>query len=206
MKRTRSRTGTLFRLCVLIVALAGTEAISAGERERSLAGELLVATPEIKDPRFAETVIYMVRHDENGAFGLVINRPLAKGPYVDLLKSFGADPQDAKGEVIIHYGGPVGTDQGFILHSDDMMLENSTKVRDGIAMTADVKMVEAMARGKGPKQSLVIFGYAGWAPGQLEMELQGNSWFVIGGDKALIFGEDADGKWPRAMDKRQIPL
>src|SRR5262245_12140444 len=141
----RRKSWNLIRLCALIVAvgsLAWTENIAAVQRERYLAGELLVATPELKDPRFAETIIYMVRHDENGAFGLVVNRPLAKGPYVDLLKSFGGDTQDAKGEVIIHYGGPVGTDQGFVLHSDDVVLESSTKVRDGIAMTADVKMVE----------------------------------------------------------------
>lgn len=197
------------RLCALIAtvaALARIDNISAVESERYLAGELLVAMPEMNDPRFAETIIYMVRHDQDGAFGLVVNRPLAKGPYVDLLKSFGGDIKDAEGEVVIHYGGPVGANQGFVLHSDDVMLESSTKVANGIAVTADVKMIEAMARGKGPRESLVIFGYAGWAPGQLEMELQGNSWFVIAGDKALIFGKDADKKWRQAIDKRQIPL
>ena len=197
------------RLCALIAtvaALARIDNISAVESERYLAGELLVAVPEMNDPRFAETIIYMVRHDQDGAFGLVVNRPLAKGPYVDLLKSFGGDIKDAEGEVVIHYGGPVGANQGFVLHSDDVMLESSTKVANGIAVTADVKMIEAMARGKGPRESLVIFGYAGWAPGQLEMELQGNSWFVIAGDKALIFGKDADKKWRQAIDKRQIPL
>jgi putative transcriptional regulator len=80
------------------------------------------------------------------------------------------------------------------------------KVANGIAMTADVKMIEAMARGKGPKQSLVMLGYTGWAPGQLEMELRANSWFVTPGDKSLIFGKDAEKKWQQAMDKRQIPL
>lgn len=197
------------RLCALIAtvaALVRIDNISAVESERYLAGELLVAMPEMNDPRFAETIIYMVRHDQDGAFGLVVNRPLAKGPYVDLLKSFGGDIKDAEGEVVIHYGGPVGANQGFVLHSDDVMLESSTKVANGIAVTANVKMIEAMARGKGPRESLVIFGYAGWAPGQLEMELQGNSWFVIAGDKALIFGKDADKKWRQAIDKRQIPL
>ena len=178
-----------------IVTIARIGDTPAGER--FLTGQLLVATAEMKDPRFAEAVIYLVKHDEEGAFGLVVNRPLAKGSYEDLLKSFGTD---------IHYGGPVGTRQGFVLHSDDVLLESSTKVRDGIAMTADAKLIEAMARGKGPKQSLLMFGYAGWAPGQLEMELKGESWFVIGGDKSLIFGKDADEKWHQAIDKRQIPL
>jgi putative transcriptional regulator len=187
-----------------IVTIARIDDTPAGER--FLTGQLLIATPEMKDPRFAEAVIYLVKHDEEGAFGLVVNRPLAKGSYEDLLKSFGTDIKDAKGQVVIHYGGPVGTSQGFVLHSDDVLLESSTKVRDGIAMTADTKLIEAMARGKGPNQSLLMFGYAGWAPGQLEMELKGESWFVIGGDKSLIFGKDADKKWPQAIDKRQIPL
>ena len=193
--------------CVLMLAIvtfARIDNTPAGER--FLTGELLIATPETKDPRFAEAVIYLVKHDEEGAFGLVVNRPLAKGSYGDLLKGFGSDIKDAKGEVVIYYGGPVGTRQGFVLHSDDVLLESSTKVTDGIAMTADVKMIEAMARGKGPKQALLMFGYAGWAPGQLEMELKGESWFVIGGDKSLIFGKDADKKWRQAIDKRQIPL
>jgi putative transcriptional regulator len=112
----------------------------------------------------------------------------------------------AKGEIIIHYGGPVSAGAGFVLHSDDVLLENSTKVKDGIAMTADVKLIEAMSRGEGPRQSLLMLGYAGWAPGQLEGELKANSWFVVAADKALVFGKDADKKWPQAMDKRQIPL
>lgn len=203
------KTQKLICWCVsmlAIVTIARIDDTPAGERERFLTGQLLVATPETKDPRFAEAVIYLVKHDEEGAFGLVVNRPLAKGPYEDLLKNFGADTKDAKGELIIHYGGPVGTRQGYVLHSDDVLFESSTKVTDGIAMTADVKMIEAMARGKGPKQSLLMFGYAGWAPGQLEMELKDESWFVIGGDKSLIFGKDADKKWRQAIDKRQIPL
>lgn len=199
----------LIRLCSLWIAIVLTTPIGtipAVENESFLAGQLLVATTEMRDTRFAEAVIYLVKHGQDGAFGLIINRPLAKGPYEDLLKSFGADPKGAKGELIIHYGGPVGANQGFVLHSDDILLDSSIRVKDGIAMTADVKIIEAMARGKGPKQSLVMFGYAGWAPGQLEMELKGNSWFVLAGDKSLIFGKDAEKKWRRAVDKRQIPL
>lgn len=187
-----------------VLAMAPVHATS--NAEPSLAGQLLVATPEMSDPRFEETVIYMVKHDPDGALGLVVNRPLAKGSYEDLLKSLGADPKGARGEVVIHYGGPVAVHQGFVLHSDDVLLDSSLEVKGGIAMTADVKIIEAMARGKGPKQSLVMFGYAGWGPGQLEAELKGNSWFVIAGDKSLIFGKDAEKKWRRAMDQRQTPL
>ena len=196
----------LYGLMIVAVACAGIDITAAADQDRFITGQLLVATPEMKDPRFAETVIYMVKHDADGAFGLVINRPMAKGPFEDLLKGFGTEINDAKGEVVIHYGGPVSMQQGFVLHSDDIMIESSMKVANGIAMTADVKMIEAMARGKGPSQSLVMLGYAGWAPGQLEMELKADSWFVIPGDKSLVFGKDADEKWREAMDKRQIPL
>jgi putative transcriptional regulator len=214
MKRDRSiRTSIqlqqallLWALMIVAVAHAGIDFTAAADQGAFTAGQLLVATPEMKDPRFAEAVIYMVKHDADGAFGLVINRPMAKGPFEDLLKGFGAEIEGAQGEVLIHYGGPVSMQQGFVLHSDDIMIESSMKVANGIAMTADVKIIEALARGKGPRQSLVMLGYAGWAPGQLEMELKADSWFVIPGDKSLVFGKDADKKWRDAMDKRQIPL
>jgi putative transcriptional regulator len=196
----------LYGLMIVAVACAGIDITAAADQDRFITGQLLVATPEMKDPRFAETVIYMVKHDADGAFGLVINRPMAKGSFEDLLKGFGTEINDAKGEVVIHYGGPVSMQQGFVLHSDDITIESSMKVANGIAMTADVKMIEAMARGKGPTQSLVMLGYTGWAPGQLEMELKADSWFVIPGDKSLVFDKDADEKWREAMDKRQIPL
>ena len=192
-----------FLLGVLNIAPLRTD---TAERTVYLTGQLLVATPEMRDPRFVETVIYMVKHDAEGAMGLVINRPLAKGPMEDLLKGFGVESAGAKGEIIIHYGGPVSARAGFVLHSDDVMLENSTRVKDGIAMTADVKLIEAMSRGKAPRQFLFMLGYAGWAPGQLEGELKANSWFVVTTDQALVFGKDADKKWREAMDKRQIPL
>ena len=158
------------------------------------------------DPRFSETVIYVVKHNVEGAFGLVINRPVAKGPIRDLLQGFGVENKNVKGEVVIHYGGPVGQNQGFVLHSDEVLLEDSTKVKDGIAMTSDSKLIEAIGLGKGPRQYLIMLGYAGWAPGQLEAEIDANAWFVVTGDKALIFGDDAEKKWRRAVDKRQIPL
>ena len=194
---------SIFLLCALSILPIAAE---AAEQSDNLTGQLLVATPEMRDPRFAETVIYMVWHNAEGAFGLVINRPLAKGPLEDLLKGFGIDSPEAKGEITVHYGGPVNPRAGFVLHSDDVLLGDSTKVADGIAMTADSRLLEAMSRGKGPRQSLFMLGYAGWAPGQLEGELMAGSWFVVSGDKALIFGEDAGRKWQQAMDKRKIPL
>jgi putative transcriptional regulator len=137
---------------------------------------------------------------------LIINRPLAKGPIGDLLKGFGVEAKNPQGEIIVHYGGPVSTRQGFLLHSDDVLLENSTKAKDGIAMTSDTKLLEAMAQGKGPRLALFMLGYAGWAPGQLEAEIKADSWFTIPGDRALIFGKDAERKWKLASERRRIPL
>lgn len=176
------------------------------EEERDFVGQLLVATDEMRDPRFVETVIYIVKDNSEGTLGLVINRPLAMGPIDDLLKGFGAEPLLSKREVIVHYGGPVSGLQGFVLHSDDLLFESSVRVKDGLAMTSDVKMLEAIASGKGPEQFLIMLGYAGWAPGQLQAEIKSNAWFVLPADKTLIFGKDADKKWRRAMDRRPTPL
>jgi putative transcriptional regulator len=188
---------------LIIVVLTASDSPTA---ESYLAGQLLVATPNMRDPRFVETVIYMVKHSAEGAMGIIINRPLTKGTIEDLLKGIGVESKGATGEIVIHYGGPVSPEAGFILHSDDVLLESSTKVKDGVAMTTDVKLIEAISRGQGPRQSLFAVGYAGWAPGQLEEELKANAWFVVSGDKAFIFGKDAAKKWRQAIDKRQIPL
>jgi putative transcriptional regulator len=179
---------------------------TAGQAERPIVGQLLVATEEMKDPRFVESVIYLVKHDGEGTLGLVINRPIARGRIDELLKGFGAEAKGSNRDIVIHYGGPVSGRQGFMLHSDDVTLQSSIRAKDGIVMTSDTRMIEAVAGGKGPQQFIFAFGYAGWAPGQLQDELKANSWIVVGADKGLIFSEDAENKWRRAMDKRQIPL
>jgi putative transcriptional regulator len=196
----------LLGISLFCALISPPNSIRAAEQNGYVTGQLLVATPDMRDPRFAETVIYMVKHSAEGALGLVINRPLAKGPIEDVLKGFGIDSNEAKGEIIVHYGGPVGPRAGFVLHSDDVLFEDSTKVTDGIAMTANPKLIEAMSRGQGPRQTLFMLGYAGWAPGQLEGEIKAGSWFVVAGDKGLIFSNDPEKKWQAAMDKRKIPL
>ena len=193
-------------LSILALVFLAPTLLRSANREPDLAGQLLFATPEMQDPRFIETVIYLVKHDSGGAMGIVINRPLGKGPIEALLKGIGVESKGAKGEIVVHYGGPVSPEAGFILHSDDLLLENSTKVKDGIAMTADPKLLEAISQGAGPRQALLALGYAGWAPGQLEEELKADAWFVVTADKAFIFSQNADNKWRQAIDKRRIPL
>ena len=138
----------------------------AGENE-SLVGKLLVAGEAMQDPRFIESVIYVIKDDQEGAMGFIINRPIAQGSIDDLLKGFGAEAKGSNREIVIHYGGPVSSRQGFLLHSDDITLENSMKAKDGIAATSDTKMIEAIAMGKGPRQYLFMLGCAGWAPGAI---------------------------------------
>jgi putative transcriptional regulator len=190
----------------IIMMLVAWRGLSAAASAKPVTGQLLVATEEMKDPRFAETVIYIVRHDHQGTMGLVINRPIAQGPIDDLLKGFGAETAGSDREIVIHYGGPVGSRNGFLLHSDDLLLESSMKAGEGIAATSDIKMIESIANGSGPREFLFMLGYAGWAPGQLDAEIDANSWVVISADRSLIFGKDADKKWREALDKRRIPL
>jgi putative transcriptional regulator len=200
----RSRLWTsLCCVLLLIVALLHPAHRLAAQQESNFAGRLLVATPEMKDPRFVESVIYIVRHSHEGTLGLLINRPLARAPIGDVIKGSGID---GAREITVHYGGPVNPRQGFVLHSDDFVLENSTKVTDGIAMTSDTRIVNEISIGKGPRQFLLMIGYAGWAPGQLEEEIKAKSWFLISADKELIFDKRTEQKWQRAMDKRQIRL
>jgi len=197
--------GAAFQALIVCVILSCQPAATA-EIQPNFVGQLLVATDGISDPRFAEAVIYIAKHDPEGALGLIVNRPLAKGAVDDLLKSFGAEAKQSKREVTIYYGGPVSTLQGFVLHSEDVTLESSMRVKDGLAVTSDVKMIEAIASGKGPKQYLILLGYTGWAPGQLEAEINNHAWFLVPADKSLIFGKDAESKWHQATERRQTPL
>jgi putative transcriptional regulator len=191
---------------LVIAALAQAPQAVAAEQENSLTGRLLVALPNMKDPRFSESVIYIAKHDREGTFGLVINRILTTAPIEEVLAGFGIDEKGGKGEIAIHYGGPVSPRQGVVLHSDDIVRETSTKVNNGMALTSDPTIIRDISLGKGPRQFLLIVGYAGWAPGQLEEELQHKAWFSIPADKEIIFSKQPEKKWQRAMDKRQVPL
>ncbi|PYM20407.1 MAG: hypothetical protein DMD81_02010 [Candidatus Rokuibacteriota bacterium] len=134
----------------------------------TLAGQLLVALDDLRDPRFFHTVILMIRHGRDGAMGLVVNRPLGEVPATELLASLGMQDDAARGNIRVHYGGPVEPGRGFVLHTTDRMVAASQRVADGVALTVAPEMLHALARRTGPRRSLFIVGYAGWAPGQLE--------------------------------------
>jgi len=173
---------------------------------RSTTGQLLVATDDLRDPRFARTIVYMLRHDPTGALGLVVNRPVGTLPLARVLESLGRDPEGAGGEIRVHYGGPVEPERGVVLHAPAWEGGDSRVVHDGVAVTSDPAIFDAIARGTGPRRAMFAAGYAGWAAGQLEAEIQGGFWFVVPADEALIFDEDAASKWERATERRKVVL
>ena len=183
-------------------AAAGVDADAA--RAASLTGKALVARESMPDPRFQETVIYLVDHDETGALGLVVNKPTAIGPVGALLDELGIDARefglDLQGSITLHYGGPVDPGRGFVLHSADYEIDGTRTVSSGIAMTTNPEALIDIALGQGPRRSLIIFGYSGWGPLQLEGELARGDWKVIDADADLVLGTDHEDKWRRALE------
>ena len=176
----------------------------------SLAGQLIVATPEMPDPRFSKTVIVIVRHDHTGALGLVINKLIGSSTVADLLTGFGEDGKNVVQTIAINYGGPVQPFVGLSLHSPDSSSENTTSINDYLSMSAGVEVLKAMVEGRGPRNVLFMLGYAGWAPSQLEEEMQRRAWVIAPADETFIFVQDPerenDGKWKKALDRMQINL
>lgn len=172
----------------------------------SLAGQLLVASPSMGDPRFARTVILMVRHDKDSALGIVVNRPIGERPLEDLLKMLGEKDATAGGTVRIFAGGPVQPEIGFVIHSSEYRQPGTIDITGRVAMTASREILRDIANNNGPKKSLVAFGYAGWGPGQLESELARRDWAIAPGDSKLIFDEDRDKVWDSAFSLRMQDL
>lgn len=171
-----------------------------------LAGRLLVASERMDDPNFAQTVIYMIEHDREGALGLVVNRPLGEMPVTDLMAPMGRDPDAGAAVLRVYQGGPVSPGQGFFLHSRDVMLESSVALGDEIAVTGDPALLALLAEGRRPRRLLFALGYAGWGPGQLESERARGAWYDIPGDPALIFAADPAQTWSRALALREVEL
>ena len=193
------RSASLLPLLLLALALlctvpqAGTRAADGSSEAtppRSLEGQLLVAAPQMPDPRLARTVIYMVSHDDQGAMGLIVNRRIGRGSLQALLAGFGIERARGNRSIMLHYGGPVEQNRGFVLHSDDYAGPNTRRVGGDIAVSTGLDVLEAVADERGPRQSLFLIGYAGWGPGQLEGELSRDDWLVAPADDGLIFADD----------------
>ncbi len=169
------------------------------EPSRFLTGQLLIAMPQMADPRFAQTVIYMCAHSDDGAMGLVINRQIDSISFPGLLKQLEIDAPGANDQIRVMFGGPVETGRGFVLHSPDYVQESTLMIEGDLGLTATMDILKDIASGSGPKRSLLALGYAGWAPGQLDHEIQANGWLHAPAGADLIFNDNIDSKWDRAL-------
>ncbi len=182
---------------------------SSRKRRGYLEGQVLVAMPGMVDQRFARSVIYLCAHSKEGAMGLVINQRAKRVKFADLLVQLEViDEHEAillpqrAGALQVLKGGPVETQRGFVLHSSDYHVEDTTMPIDKtVSLTATVDILRAIAKGAGPYQAVLALGYAGWSPGQLEKEIQQNGWLSCEADADLVFGEDLESKYARAMRK-----
>jgi putative transcriptional regulator len=196
---------------------AGGSRTRSGNRNTDaeyLDGQMLIAMPVMDDERFQRSVIYVCAHSSEGAMGIIVNRPAGSIDFPGLLMQLNiikkgqhiALPEDAEAMKVLR-GGPVETGRGFVLHSSDFFIKDSTlPIDDEISLTATLDILKAIASGAGPKRALLALGYAGWAPGQLETEIQHNGWLHCPADTDLVFGDDVDHKYERALKKLGIDL
>ncbi len=165
-----------------------------------LDGKLLVAMPGMGDPRFDKAVVFICAHSPEGAMGLIINKPAERLKFDDLMTQLGIDWDGELASPAVHHGGPVEHGRGFVLHSRDYQSEGSSmKIGDSFGMTATLDILTDIALGKGPKRALLALGYTGWAPGQLEAELQANGWLIAETDPELVFAAKDSEKWHQAI-------
>lgn len=171
-----------------------------------LSGHLLMAMPQMDDPRFRRSVIYICAHSADGAMGLIVNRRFDAISFPDLLEQLNIEVGPRTQQIRVHCGGPVETGRGFVLHSDDYVRDGTMVVKGGFALTATIDILKAIATGEGPRQSLLALGYAGWAPGQLESEITANGWLAVPADVTLVFDPDLEAKWSMALAKLGVNL
>jgi putative transcriptional regulator len=188
---------------------AGGKSSGSSPKQGYLDGRLLVAMPVMGDPRFERSVIYLCAHSAEGAMGIMVNRPAGSIDFPELLVQLniiGKDdqiklPETAESLKVLR-GGPVDTGRGFVLHSGDFYIDNATlRIDDDICLTATIDILKAIAKGDGPRHAILALGYAGWRPGQLEAEIQGNGWLHCDADADLVFGDDVGDKYARALRK-----
>ncbi len=177
-----------------------------------LDGQMLIAMPNMQDPRFERTVIYMCAHSEDGAMGIIVNQLASNIDFPQLLVQLDIISEGEEirlpgpvNQMRVHRGGPVEPGRGFVLHSADYYIDNATlPIDDGVCLTATLEILKAIADGRGPEHSLLALGYAGWAPGQLEAEIQANGWLHCHNDPSLLFGSDLDEKYVIALKQLGI--
>lgn len=186
--------------------MAALTRAETAQEHASLAGQLLVASPRMNSPVFSQTVIIVVRHDSQGAIGIIINRPLGERPLASLLKALGDETTAATGTVRVYRGGPVEPDIGLVIHTADYHSPQTIGIDRNIALTSSRTILRDIGSDHGPHKSLIAFGYAGWGPGQLEAERKQGFWFTTPEDPTLVFDANPDTVWDEAMKRRTQDL
>jgi len=169
--------------------------------EGYLEGQLLIAMPTMGDARFERTVIFLCAHSAQGAMGLVVNKLANQITFRELLDQLSVDAPAVQRDIRVHFGGPVETGRGFVLHSADYQQDSTLLVGQQVGLTATVDILRAIADGAGPRLGLLALGYAGWAPGQLDSEIQANGWLNAPADLEILFDGELETKWERALHK-----
>ena len=164
----------------------------------NLTGKIIVSQPSLEDKRFNKSVIYICAHSSQGAMGIIINKKIDYDLYPDLLDQLGIDKTVNNKKLYIRYGGPLESSRGFVLHSDDIIRKETLNIDKGIALTSTAEFFDDLAIGKGPKDSILALGYAGWGPGQLEAEIIQNSWMTLSVDNSFLFDDEVSKKWNQA--------
>ncbi len=166
----------------------------------NLTGKLLIAMPGMGDPRFEQSVVFVCAHSADGAMGLIVNKPTPSISYTGLMSQLGITDIQGDDAIHVYFGGPVDHARGFVLHSADYDFPPATlQVDKAFGMTATISVLEDLARGNGPKDSILALGYAGWGPGQLEDEIQANGWLTCDASPGLVFAGDDEAKWTGAL-------
>jgi len=192
---------------VLLPLMQAPGRVSAQDKPHSsLTGQLLIASPSISDSRFYQAVILILRHDQNGELGVIINRPVEERPLAALLEALGDKPPAGSGNVRIFTGGPVQPEVGFVVHSGEYRRHDTVDLGADIAVTSNREILRDIAENRGPMKTLIAFGYAGWGPGQLDRELDQRFWFTTLPDPKLIFDQDSRKVWDEAIKRRTLDL
>jgi putative transcriptional regulator len=203
-KRAMAWFGVL--LAAALLATPARPTTEDASPSTTLAGQLLVASPDIGDPRFFHAVVLIVQHSKTGAFGIIVNRPAGEQSWAGLLDAIGQTDPELTGNVQIYSGGPVQPWLGFVVHSADYHRVETIDIDGKVAMTASSEILRDIGHNRGPQKTLIAFGYTGWGPGQLESELDRHGWFTIPEDPGLIFGDDREHVWDKAKARETFPL
>jgi putative transcriptional regulator len=171
-----------------------------------LTGQLLVATPLITTGCFHKSVVYIFAHNADGAMGIIVNQPLELTNFSSLVEGFNLPDGAVNKEMPVYYGGPVDRARGFVLHTTDYRTEHTIARDSDVGVTASAAILDDVMMGKGPRKAALIVGYAGWSAGQLEQEIEQNSWINVPSSAKIVFDTEHDMKWVTASKSLGVDM